>query len=150
MNPNHIHMILRQVSNKGIEKFMHRLGTGHTKYFNGQYERSGALFQGTYRAIHIDSNEYLLHLSAYINLNNRVHQLGSLASKLVRSSWDEYFKNGKNRKVYSGICKKSIILGQFSSIKEYKEFADDSLGDILRRKGLYRELEQLLLESLGS
>lgn len=73
---------------------MHRLCTGFSKYFNGKHQRSGALFQGPFKAVHVDINEYLLHVSAYVNLNNRVHRLGRSASK---SSWEEYLK-GKKRK----------------------------------------------------
>ena len=103
LNPNHYHLLLQQVTEKGIEKFMQRLGTGYTKYFNNKYDRTGALFQGKFKAVHIDSNPYLLHVSAYVNLNNRVHQLGSSTSK---SSWDEYVKWEKK----GGICKKDVIL----------------------------------------
>lgn len=134
INPNHYHFILKQVVDKGIEKFMHKLGVGYTNYFNKKCERSGSLFQGNYKAVHIDSNEYLLHLSAYVNLNNKVHKLGNLVSK---SSWDEYINN-----LQSGFCEKDIILGQFNNPKEYKEFAENSLIDIRERK----EMEKLLLE----
>ena len=34
VNPNHFHFILEQVSGKGIEKFMHKIGMGYAKYFN--------------------------------------------------------------------------------------------------------------------
>ena len=127
LNPNHYHFILEQKTEKGIEKFMHRIGCGYTNYFNLNYERSGALFQGKYKAIHVDSNEYLLHLSAYVNLNDKVHQLGSRASKL--SSWQEYV----DEKAKS-FCKKDIILEQFKNSYEYKKFAQDSLEDIKNRK----------------
>ena len=75
LNQNHYHFLLKQVADKGIEKFMHRLCTGFSKYFNIKHQRSGALFQGPFKAVHVDTNEYLLHASAYINLNNRVHRL---------------------------------------------------------------------------
>ncbi len=133
LNPNHFHFILKQIVDNGIQKFMHRIGTGYTKYFNKKYDFSGSLFQGKYKAIHIDSNEYLLHLSAYINLNDRVHQLGSSASK---SSLGEYLAGS------GGFCEKSIILSQFKSMVEYKKFAEDSLRVIRERK----EMEKLLLE----
>src|SRR3989344_5157883 len=101
LNPNHYHFLVQQVADDGIKKFMHRIGTGYTKYFNEKYERNGSLFQGSYKIVHIDSNEYLLHLSAYINLNDKVHfsqhQLGSLASKLdFKSSWNDY-DSAKNK-----------------------------------------------------
>ncbi len=135
LNPNHYHFILEQLIERGIEKFMHRLGIGYTQYFNKKYERSGFLFQGPFKAIHIDSNEYLLHLSAYVNLNERIHELGNGVSK---SSWDEYIKNTD---IYN-FCEKSIILNQFNNTSEYKIFAEDSLKGIKERK----DMEKLLLE----
>jgi len=134
LNPNHYHFLLEQLIDNGIEKFMQRLGIGYTKYFNKKNDRVGALFQGKYKAIHIDSNEYLLHLSAYINLNDRIHSLGNPISK---SSWDEYINNNR-----VGFCKKDIILDQFNNLNEYKEFAESSLIDIREKK----EMEKLLLE----
>ena len=133
INPNHYHFILEQLGENSISKFMHRLGTGYTNYFNKKYERSGTLFQGAFKAIHIDSNEYLLHLSAYINLNRRVHKLGSEASK---SSWEEYVR-GDGR-----LCKKDIILRQFKNKEDYCKFAEASLEDIIARK----DMEKLRME----
>ena len=84
LNTNHFHFLIRQASEQGIEKFMQRLGTGYTKYFNNRHKRNGILFQGVFKVVHVGSNNYLLHLSSYINLNFRVHKLGSEASKLTK------------------------------------------------------------------
>lgn len=130
LNPNHYHFILEQVAEKGIEKFMQRLGTGYTKYFNTRHERSGSLFQGVFKSAHIDTDEYLLHVSAYVNLNNKCHQLGSEASKLVRSSWNEYVGEGARE----AICTTGAILERFKNRREYEEFAESSLEGILERK----------------
>ncbi|MBI2096995.1 MAG: transposase [Candidatus Sungbacteria bacterium] len=137
LNPNHYHFLLKQVADRGIEKFMHRLCSGFSKYFNNKYQRSGALFQGPFKAVHVDANEYLLHVSAYVNLNNLVHRLGGGASK---SSWEEYLK-GKRGK--GGFCEKEVILSQFQTIAEYKDFAEDALTAMLERN----DMEHLLLES---
>ena len=145
LNPNHFHFIIEQVADKGIEKLMQRIGTGYTKYFNNKYKRSGSLFQGVFKSIHVDSNEYLLHLSAYVNLNNRVHQLGSEASKLTQgqSSWGEYVGDDKQR-----FCEKGIVLGQFKNVKEYRTFAEESLTGILEKRygGEVPNMEEFLLE----
>ncbi|MDD2657417.1 MAG: transposase [Candidatus Pacebacteria bacterium] len=142
-NPNHYHLLLKQEADNGIEKLMQRVGTGYTKYINNKYKRTGALFQGKYKSVHIDSNEYLLHLSAYINLNDRAHQLGSPTSKLVRSrsSWGEYTNKG-----VKGICEKEIILEQFRNREEYKEFALSSLESIVQRKADLEDIADFLLE----
>ena len=140
LNPNHYHFILEEITEKGIQRFMHRLATGYTMYFNERYKRSGALFQGKFKASHVDSNEYLLHLSAYVNLNWRVHQLGGSASKLVRRSWGEY--TGKRKRANdTDFCKKGIILEQFGSVKKYEKFALDALSKIQERKGELKEIE---------
>ena len=122
---------------------MHRLGTGYTRYFNDKNKRTGSLFQGRFKSVHIDSNEYLLHSSAYVNLNDRVHQLGSSTSKLVksRSSWGEYTGESK-----SNFCCKDIILEQFRNAKEYQRFAESSLESILERKADLKDMERYLLE----
>lgn len=142
LNPNHYHFILEQVAENGISRFMHRLNGGYTWYFNKQYNRSGSLFQGRFKAKHIDSNEYLLHVCIYVNLNFKVHQLGGSAAKLVKSSWDEYTIKSQEIK----ICKKDIILNQFRSANEYKSFALDALPDLIERKQREKELASLLLD----
>jgi len=142
LNPNHYHFILKQLVEEGIRKFMHKVSLGYTMFFNKEYKRNGSLFQGPFKAIHIGSNEYLLHLSAYVNLNHKVHNLGkfgSSASKLFRSSWDEYINNNKEEK---GFCKKDIISDQFGSPLDYKEFAEDSLERIKENK----QIKKFLLE----
>ncbi len=142
LNPNHFHFILEQLVDGGISEFMKRMG-GYTSYFNNKYERSGSLFQGVFKSVHVDSNEYLLHLSGYVNLNDRAHQLGGETPKLVRSrsSWDEYIDDKIN-----GICEKEIVLGQFRNRHEYKEFALSSLRSIMKRKLELKGIEDFLLE----
>lgn len=136
--PNHYHFILRQRVKDGIPRFMHRIGVAHTMYFNERYKREGALFQGTYKAKHIDSNHYLLHASVYVNLNDRIHDT---PSKLTRSSWKEYTDGS-----VLGLCKKEVILGQFSSPEAYAAFCEKTLPDIVWRKMKNKELRTILLE----
>jgi putative transposase len=133
LNPNHFHFILEQLEENGIEKFMHRLSTGYTKYFNQKHKRSGSLFQGTYQAVHIDSNEYLLHLSVYVNLNFRVHKI---ENHLFMSSWREYQKKSR-----FNFCDKDAVLGQFKNRDEYKRYVKMTLPGISERKDYLKELE---------
>ena len=143
LNPNHFHLILEQLVEGGISEFMKRLGGGYTGYFNKKYTRSGSLFQGVFKDVHIDTNEYLLHVSSYVNLNDRVHQLGGETPKLVRSmsSWGEY-----TDKRIKGICEKDIILGQFENVGAYKKFALSSLESIIKRKAELKDFDNFLLE----
>ena len=129
-------MVLEQVVERGVERFMHRLGTGYTKYFNAKHKRSGTLFQGRFKAAHITTDEYLLHVSVYVNLNNRVHKLRSPASK---SSWQEYIQ-GMDDNHDDAMCKKEIILGQFNNPIEYCQHAEKNLLRIQERKELQKML----------
>lgn len=140
LNHNHYHFLVKQLVDYGISEFMHKLGTGYTRYFNERYKLSGGLFQGRFKAIHVDSNDYLLHLSAYVNLNNKVHKLSGSTTKLSRSSWDEYARPAKSNK----FCKKDVILSQFKKTIDYKEFAEDSLRSIKDRKDMEASLKFLL------
>jgi putative transposase len=143
LNPNHYHFILKQQQDGGISEFMKRLNGGYTWYFNNRHK----LFEGRFKAIHVDSNEYLLYLSAYVNLNAKVHHLGGSTAKVVdmltQSSWDEY--RGKNEKK---LCESNIILEQFANLTEYKYFANDALREILKNKEKAKELGKLLCEDI--
>ncbi len=67
--PNHFHLLLRQLKEKGISRFMHRLNGGYTWYFNNRYQRVGPLFQGRFGAAFVGEESYLMHLPIYIHLN---------------------------------------------------------------------------------
>lgn len=66
--PNHVHLLLRQQQEGGISKFMQKLG-GYALYYNKKYERSGHLFQGKFRVVHIKNNEQLKTIFVYIHTN---------------------------------------------------------------------------------
>lgn len=101
---NHYHFILRQLVDNGISKFMLKLGMGYTNYFNTKNRRSGSLFQGTYKAIHITTNAYLLWLSGYINGNIEIHKM----AKVKNWPWCSYLDYAGKR---SGtLCSKNIIM----------------------------------------
>ncbi|KKP57711.1 MAG: Transposase [Candidatus Moranbacteria bacterium GW2011_GWF1_34_10] len=135
LNSNHYHFILKQKSERGIEKFMHKVSMGYTNYFNKRNNRSGSLFQGPFKSIHIDTNEYLLHLSAYVNRNDFIHGYDKIEWQY--SSYLDYIgkRNGK-------LCNKEIILGQFKDAKEYEDFVKKT-GDYFKDK---KEMDGYLLE----
>lgn len=66
--PNHIHLLVRQVADKGISLFFQKMG-GYSTYFNKKHERFGSLFQRPFRAIHIKTEDQLLIVITYIHLN---------------------------------------------------------------------------------
>ena len=67
--PNHFHLLVRERTEGGIVKFMGKLSTAYSMYFNSRNDRSGGLFEGRFKAKHIESDNYLKYLYAYIHLN---------------------------------------------------------------------------------
>jgi putative transposase len=67
--PNHYHLILQQVRKNGVSRFLQKLGTGYTHFFNKKYNRSGVLFQGKTKSKHIGNDVYYKHLQEYLYLN---------------------------------------------------------------------------------
>lgn len=67
--PNHFHLLVSPLVDDGLPKFMGKLGTSFSMYFNKKYERTGTLFEGPFKSKHADSDVYLKYLYAYIHLN---------------------------------------------------------------------------------
>ncbi|MFA5925721.1 MAG: transposase [Parcubacteria group bacterium] len=136
LNPNHYHLLVKQRIEKGVERFMHKLGTSYTKYFNEKYKRSGVLFQGKFKAVHIKNNAKLLYLSAYINQNSQIHGI----AKSDKYPWSSYSQYSANKKFC--LCRTHVIVSQFRNAKEYKEFCKENLKEMIERK----QDEKLLME----
>lgn len=67
--PNHFHLLIKQKNEKTINSFMNSIFTRYTMYFNKKNKRVGHLFQGRYKAVLVETDEQLLHLSRYIHRN---------------------------------------------------------------------------------
>ena len=67
--PNHFHLVIREIQEGGISSFMHAFGAGYATYFNNRYERSGSLFEGRFKAHHIEKDVHFQHLFSYVHLN---------------------------------------------------------------------------------
>lgn len=67
--PNHTHLLVKQLKEGGISKFMRKIGAGYGLYYNQKYKRSGHLFQGRYKIVHIENQEQLKTVFVYIHTN---------------------------------------------------------------------------------
>jgi len=67
--PNHYHFVLRQDGDIPISTFIQRLFQTYTQAFNKQQGRKGPLFEGRFRHVHVDRDEYVIHLCRYVHLN---------------------------------------------------------------------------------
>ena len=121
--PNHFHLIVREFKENGISQYMQRILNAYTKYFNTKHEKAGHLFQGPFKIVHIEDNEQLLHLSAYVHRNQReIKQWENREYEFPWSSYRDYVVENR----WGELLKQQIIIEQFSTIQEYKEFVDTS------------------------
>ena len=136
--PNHFHLLVRGRKDGDISKFMQKLSTGYTMYFNTSHNRTGSLFQGKFKATHITNDRYLAYLVSYIHLNpikliepkwketgitNRTDALHYL-EKYQYSSFIDYL--GKTR-VQSKIINKSVLPAYCESALQYKHAVQEWL-----------------------
>ncbi len=68
--PNHIHLLLRQVKDEGISKFMMKVGAGYGGYFNRKYDRRGHVFQNRFVSVPVKTEEQLKTVFVYIHTNS--------------------------------------------------------------------------------
>jgi len=148
--PNHFHLILRQRQDKGITKFMQKIGTGYTMYFNQKNKRSGALFQGRFKAILVDKDDYFLPLTGYIHFNpvgllepewrekgiNNRQKVKEFLKKYRWSSLLDY----TGVKNFPSLIDKEFLLNFFGKKENYIQYLTDYLfGDLEKIKGLTLE-----------
>lgn len=67
---NHYHLLIEEIQESGITKFMHKLGLGYARYFNNKYDRVGSLFQDKFKNVLVDNEKHILYLLVYINVLN--------------------------------------------------------------------------------
>ncbi len=86
--PSHFHLIVREKQKGGISKFMLKLMTAYSMYFNTKHARSGPLFTRPFRSRHINSDEYFRWVFAYVLLNPLELHQPDWKEKGLRSSVD--------------------------------------------------------------
>lgn len=122
---NHFHLMVKQKSEKGISEFMQKLGTGYTNYFNKKYDRSGVLFQGKFKSVHLSNISHFLYLPIYIHLNpldfkfpewreKKVKDFKSAINFLENYRWSSYL-DYIGKKNFPSLIKKDFILSRFNN-----------------------------------
>ncbi|XKT74704.1 MAG: transposase [Patescibacteria group bacterium UBA2163] len=131
--PNHYHLIVKEVVEGGIARYMQRVGNGYTKYFNTKYEASGRIFQNAFQAKHIADNNYLLYLSAYIHRNPR--ELKTWKDKIFDYPWSS-LQDITEANRWGGLLEADIIAAQFEQEPDsnYRDFVETSTAKILEEE----------------
>ncbi len=139
INPNHFHFVLKQLVDGGIAKFMQKLQAGYTSYFNAKNERTGVLFQGTFKSHHIDEENYFNKIIGYTNKNYQVHNISKNKMSFVFASDYEY--ENSNFKIVS---KKegNRILNMFGGVQGFKKHCGEIVSILKEERGKKSLLEE--------
>ncbi len=137
---NHFHLLLKQEVDGGITKFMKKLGTGYSMYFNIKYNRRGALFGGLFKSKLIEDDDYMKHLLGYVHLNpleikfpnweksigKNNREMKNFLESYVYSSYTDYLH--KKREV-SAILSTKAFPKYFNDTKDFSDFIESYFTD---------------------
>lgn len=150
--PNHIHLLLRQMKDDGISKFMRKLGTGYAYYFNKKYNRVGHLFQSRFRAVSIKTDEQLKNVFVYIHTNpvslkepgwkeRGIQQVGEVIKFLEDYKWSSY-ADYLDKKNFPSVTAREFIVQALGGKINCIEF----LKNWIKYKGDIGKLNEVVLE----
>lgn len=120
--PNHYHFLIKQIEANGISEFISKLSNSYTKYFNTKYDRVGPLLQGQFKAVRIEYDEQLVHVSRYIHLNPIASFLVKDLKEYQWSSYPSYIGLQVDK-----ICTSEFILSMFKTKQKYEQFVLDQV-----------------------
>ncbi len=125
---NHVHLVI-QVSQVSLSRIMQNVSFRYTRHFNKHQNRMGHLFQGRYKALLVDSDNYLLELVRYIHCNPI---RSGIVGKLDDYPWSSHTAYiGKTVIPWLTI---KLVLTQFANntnkaIKSYKNFVQMGIAE---------------------
>lgn len=123
---NHYHLLLETPSGN-LSEIMRHINGAYTNYFNAKRKRAGHLFQGRYKAILVEADEYAKELSRYIHLNPVRAGITERPEEYVSSSYNSYIGKGKK----PAWLKTEFVLGYFekgNAQKQYRQFVNSMIG----------------------
>jgi putative transposase len=147
--PNHFHFLLKQTRENGIVKFMQKIGTGYTMYFNKKDERVGPLFQGKFKAVLIEKESHFIYLPSYIHLNplELMNYRGSTSIEKTTSIEKNFLENYKWSSYPDYIGHKNFP--SITSRNQYLEFFGGKEGYKNEIKRLLEVNDKKTLEDIG-
>lgn len=138
---NHYHVLLSPVDDDPtkLSLFAQKLGMGYSKFFNEKYQRSGALWQGKYRKVHIQRDAHFLYVPFYIHLNpldmlmpewrhGRVRDANKALDYLAKYRWSSYLDYvGKHN--FPSVIDKSLLEGILGPKRKQEKVIRDVICD---------------------
>jgi len=119
--PTHFHLILKQLENEGISKFIGNILNSYTRYFNVKHKRRGPLWEAKFKNVLVGNDEQLLHLTRYLHSNPTTALLVEKPEEWIYSSYKEYL--GENDEV--ALCDFKDVID--INPKSYRKFVNDRI-----------------------
>lgn len=135
--PNHYHLLLRQDGEVSLSKFINVVFNAYVQALNKQLGRKGTLFEGRFKHVHVDKDEYILHLCRYIHLNPVKAALVSRPEEWAFSDYRRWVGMQQG-----GLKDAEFISSYFAHPEDYQRFVIEYEAE----KELEKELQRYLLE----
>jgi putative transposase len=138
--PNHYHILISPIVKDGIPKFMKKINMGYAKYFNEKNKRTGALFQGKYKSVHVSNNSHFLYIPYYIHLNpldlifpewrtGNVKNTKKAVDYLKKYRWSSHL-DYLGIKNFPSLTQRNFLQGTLGDEGEYNKSFIQMLGEI--------------------
>ena len=150
--PNHFHLLVHQTEARTIEGFMRALNIKYAMYCKKKYDRTGHLFQGSYKGVLIEHDNYLLQVSRYIHRNPDDLDYRKL---VFSKTWDSYKNYPFSSYSWYVQCKKlewfdpTPIMQFYALTQQSKPTERRSYEYFVKnyRKSSHKSLKRILLDS---
>jgi len=150
--PNHLHLLVKQIKDEGLTKFMSKIGTGYGGYLNRKYKRKGYVFQDRFSAVWIENEDQLKNVFVYIHTNpialiepnwkeKGIKNPKRVIKFLENYKWSSY-QDYIGKKNFPSVTDRDFISKIMGGEKGCKEFVEYWV----RYKGKIREFSELSLE----
>lgn len=134
--PDRFHILAREIRHDGISRFMQKVGTSYSMYFNSRKARAGNLFVRPFRSLRVHSDDHARHVLQYIHLD---------AAELFESEW----RSGKVAS--SARLRKQLTDYRYSSLRDHERYvrAENNIIDRTAIKTLddYPSLKDVLSDA---
>lgn len=150
--PNHIHLLLRQLKDNGITRFMSKVGTGYAGYFNRKYKRKGYVFQNRFKDIHVKDDNQLKVVFTYIHTNPisliepnfkeqgiKNHSTEEVMKFLENYKWSSY-QDYIDKKNFPSVTERDFLLEVMGRVNGSKE----AIKSWIRNKEIKKDSELFL------
>ncbi|MFH2138207.1 MAG: transposase [Candidatus Omnitrophota bacterium] len=121
---NHYHLLL-ETTQPNLSRIMQNINSSYTLYYNKKRGKCGHVFQGRYKSIIVEADEYFKELSRYIHLNPVKARIVNNPGEYKWSSYRAYLNKAKDSEIVD-IAQAKRLLGM--EMKQYSSFVNAGIG----------------------